>query len=77
MCSLSARAVSAAQAVEDITVVILSIPMDRLPAIASLITGKVESLWVIEQLGRPVVKAWNSLASSSPLPGGGWFVHGK
>jgi hypothetical protein len=51
--------------------------MDRLPAIASLITGKVESLWVIEQLGRPVVKAWNSLASSSPLPGGGWFVHGK
>jgi 8-hydroxy-5-deazaflavin:NADPH oxidoreductase len=27
--------------------------------------GQVESLWVSEQLGRPVVKAWNSIGSDS------------
>ena len=27
--------------------------------------GQVESLWVAEQLGRPVVKAWNSIGSDS------------
>jgi predicted dinucleotide-binding enzyme len=27
--------------------------------------GQVESLWVVEQLGRPVVKAWNAIGSAS------------
>src|SRR4051812_42996715 len=85
--AFGARAVSTAEAVEDVDVVILSIPLNRLPAIAPLIAnlpaetividtsnyypmrdsridaieaGQVESLWVVEQLDRPVVKAWNS-----------------
>ena len=90
--AFGARAVSAAQAVEGVDVVILSIPLNRLPAVAPLIAkvpaetvvmdtsnyypqrdnkidaieaGQVESLWVAEQLGRPVVKAWNSIGSDS------------
>jgi 8-hydroxy-5-deazaflavin:NADPH oxidoreductase len=87
-----ARAVMTAQAVEDVDVVILSIPLNRLPAIAPLIAklpaetvvtdtsnyypqrdgtidaieaGQVESLWVADQLGRPIAKAWNSIGSDS------------
>jgi predicted dinucleotide-binding enzyme len=87
-----ARAVTSAQAVEDMDVMIVSIPLNRLPEVAPLITkvpaetvvidtsnyypmrdgridaieaGQVESLWVAEQLGRPVVKAWNSIGSDS------------
>lgn len=87
-----ARAVSAAEAVVDVDVVILSIPLVRMAQIAPLIVGvpaetvvidtsnyypmrddkiaaieagQVESLWVIEQLGRPVVKAWNAIGSGS------------
>jgi len=87
-----ARAVTTPQAVEDVDVVILSIPLNRLPAIAPLITklpaetvvmdtsnfypqrdgtidaieaGQVESLWLAEQLGRPIAKAWNSIGSDS------------
>ena len=90
--AFGARAVSTAQAVEDVDVVILSIPLNRLPSIAPLIAnlpaetvvidtsnyypgrdsridaieaGQVESLWVVEQLGRPIVKAWNSIGSDS------------
>ncbi len=86
------RAVPAAEAVVDVDVVILSIPMNRLPRVAPLIAGvpretvvidtsnyypmrddritaieagQVESLWVAEQLGRPVVKAWNAIGSAS------------
>ena len=86
------RAVTAAEAVEDVDVVILSIPLNRLPGIAPLIAGvpaetvvidtsnyypqrdgridaieagQVESLWVAEQLGRPIVKAWNAIGSDS------------
>ncbi len=33
--------------------------------IAALDDGQVESLWVVEQLGRPVVKAWNAILSGS------------
>ncbi|KQS65897.1 NADPH-dependent F420 reductase [Modestobacter sp. Leaf380] len=33
--------------------------------IAALDGGQVESLWVSEQLGRPVVKAWNSIVAGS------------
>jgi 8-hydroxy-5-deazaflavin:NADPH oxidoreductase len=87
-----ARAVSAAEAVHEVDVVILSIPLNRLPGVAPLVAnlpaetvvidtsnyypfrdskidaieaGQVESLWVAEQLGRPVVKAWNSIGSDS------------
>src|SRR3954447_11849955 len=87
-----ARAVPAAEAVEGVDVVILSIPLNRLPAVAPLIAkvpaeavvidtsnyypqrdgridaieaGQVESLWVAGQLGRPIVKAWNSIGSDS------------
>ena len=86
------RAVTAAEAVADVDVVILSIPLNRLPGIAPLIAsvpaetvvidtsnyypardgridaieaGQVESLWVSEQLGRPIVKAWNAIGSDS------------
>ena len=75
------RAVTAAEAVADVDVVILSIPLNRLPEVAPLIAtvpsetvviatsnyypqrdgridaieaGQVESLWVAEQLGRPI-----------------------
>ena len=34
-------------------------------AIGALDNGQVESLWVVEQLGRPVVKAWNAITSQS------------
>lgn len=33
--------------------------------IAELESGQVESLWVVEQLGRPVVKAWNAIGAQS------------
>ena len=86
------RAVTAEEAVVNVDVVILSIPLNRLPAIAPLIAsvpaetvvidtsnyypardgrieaiedGQVESLWVAEQLGRPIVKAWNAIGSDS------------
>lgn len=85
-----ARAVPAAEAVENVDVVIVSIPLNRLPgvaplfanlpaetvvidtsnyypgrdgAIAAIEAGQVESLWVVEQLGRPIVKAWNSIGA--------------
>ena len=87
-----ARAVSAAEAVVDVDVVILSVPLNRLPQVAPLISdvpaatvvidtsnyypardgdieaierGQVESLWVVELLGRRVVKAWNAIGSDS------------
>jgi len=90
--AFGARAVSTAEVVEKVDVVILSIPLHRIPAIAPLIAGlppetvvmdtsnyypmrdgtidaieagQVESLWVAEQLGRPVVKAWNSILADS------------
>lgn len=87
-----ARAVSAAEAVTDVDVVILSIPLNRLSGVAPLIAalpvaavvidtsnyypfrdgrieaieaGQVESLWVVERLGRSVAKAWNAIGSAS------------
>ncbi|WP_424346824.1 NADPH-dependent F420 reductase [Kocuria sp. CH-021] len=88
------RTVLAAEAVidVDVEVVILSVPLHRLPQLAPLLTGlpsgtvvidtsnyypqrdgrieaieagQVESLWVAEQLGRPVVKAWDAIGSHS------------
>jgi predicted dinucleotide-binding enzyme/DNA-binding MarR family transcriptional regulator len=87
-----ARAVAAAEAVEDVEVVILSMPLNRMPAFASTLSaapadavvidtsnyyplrddriaaiddGQVESVWVAEQVGRPIVKAWNAIGSAS------------
>ena len=87
-----ARAVPASDAVKDVDVVILSVPLNRIPGIAPILDGaspdtvvidtsnyyptrdsqiraiedgQVESLWVAEQLGRPVVKAWNAIGSGS------------
>ena len=90
--SAGARAVTAPQAAADVDVVILSVPLSRVPQIAPVIArasssaviidtsnyypardlsieaienGQVESLWVAEQLGRSVVKAWNAIGSDS------------
>lgn len=85
-----ARAASAPDAVGGAEVVILSVPLSRIPQLAPLIrelpqetvvvdtsnyypqrdgvieaieAGQAESLWVSEQLGRRVVKAWNMIGS--------------
>jgi predicted dinucleotide-binding enzyme len=90
--SSGARAVTAPEAFEDVEVIILSIPLNRIPEIAPLVAdlpddtvvidtsnyypfrdnrieaiegGQVESLWVAEQLGRPIAKAWNAIGSAS------------
>jgi len=90
--SSGAVAVTTADALVDVDVVILSIPLNRIPALAPLIAklpeqtvvidtsnyypfrddrieaieaGQVESLWVAEQLGRPIAKAWNAIGSAS------------
>jgi len=87
-----ARAVTTEEAVKDVDVVILSIPLGRLKDVAPLIAklpaetvvidtsnyypqrdgkidaidaGQVESLWVAQQLGRPIAKAWNAIGSDS------------
>lgn len=90
--SFGARAVTTEDALVDVDAVILSIPLNRIPGIASLISrlpqqtvvidtsnyypfrdqkidvierGQVESLWVAEQLSRPIAKAWNAIGSAS------------
>ena len=90
--SSGARAVTTEEALSDVEVVILSIPLNRIPDVAPLIArlpeetvvidtsnyypfrddridaiegGQVESLWVAEQLGRPIAKAWNAIGSAS------------
>jgi 8-hydroxy-5-deazaflavin:NADPH oxidoreductase len=87
-----ARAVTTQEALEDVEVVVLSIPLNRIPDVAPLVArlpeetvvidtsnyypfrddrieaieaGQVESVWVAEQLGRPVAKAWNAIGSDS------------
>ncbi|CAM5690386.1 MULTISPECIES: NADPH-dependent F420 reductase [Streptomyces] len=87
-----ARAATAAAAVQDQDVVILSVPFTRIPALADLLSsvpeetvvidtsnyypqlngpveavdnGQVESLWVVEQLRRPVAKAWNAVLAGT------------
>src|SRR5688500_12036547 len=87
-----AKAATVQQAVLAKDVIIRSIPLNRIPDIAPLLTsvsdqtvvidtsnyypgrdnkidsieaGQVESLWVQEQLGRPVAKAWNAIGSDS------------
>lgn len=90
--SSGGHAVTAPEAVRDVDIVILSIPLGRIPGIAPLLAdlpsgtliidtsnyypqrdgpidalegGQVESLWVAEQLGRPVAKAWNAISAGS------------
>ena len=90
--SSGALAVTTENALTDVEVVILSIPLNRIRDIASLVAGlpaetvvidtsnyypfrdekidaieqgQVESMWVAEQLGRPIVKAWNAIGSGS------------
>ena len=90
--SAGARAVTTEDALADVQVVILSIPLNRIPELAPLIArlpedtavidtsncypfrddkidaieaGQVESVWVAEQLGRPIAKAWNAIGSAS------------
>ncbi|WP_426030853.1 NADPH-dependent F420 reductase [Caulobacter sp. DWP3-1-3b2] len=90
--SSGAKAVTTQEAVADVEVIILSIPLNRIPEIAPLIAntpegtvvidtsnyypfrddkieaieaGQTESLWVVEQLGRPIAKAWNAIGSAS------------
>lgn len=85
-----ARAVTAAEAAQDVEVLILSVPLGAVPGLADVVSalpetatvidtsnyypqrdgdgflpeGTVESVWVSEQLGRPVVKAWNSIGAA-------------
>jgi predicted dinucleotide-binding enzyme len=90
--STGARAVEAADVTAGVDVVIVSVPISRVPDIASLVQaapesavvidtsnyyplrdghiqeledGRVESLWVSEHYGRPVIKAWNAITSQS------------
>jgi predicted dinucleotide-binding enzyme len=85
-----AQAVTSQQAINDKEVIIISIPLNRIPELRSLFAavpqettvidtsnyypardskiesieaGQVESLWVSEQLGRPIAKAWNAIGS--------------
>jgi predicted dinucleotide-binding enzyme len=90
--AFGARAVDAADVARGVEVLILSVPLNRMPATASLMAslpadtvvidtsnyyparddriqaidaGQVESEWVVEQLKRPVAKAWNAIGSDS------------
>ena len=86
-----ARPVQLDEAIQDVEVIILSVPLSAIPGLAPRIAavdesvtiidtsnyypqrdgegflpeGAVESRWVSEQLGRPIVKAWNSIGSAS------------
>ncbi|WP_350003842.1 NAD(P)-binding domain-containing protein [Pseudarthrobacter sp. WHRI 8279] len=87
-----ARAVDATDVINDIEVLIISVPLSSVSAVKALIAdlpnevavidtsnyyplrdghiqaldeGQVESVWVAEQLGRPVAKAWNAVLAGS------------
>ena len=88
-----AQAAEAREVVRDVDVLIVSVPLTRLPELRPLLDqlpddavvidtsnyypawngpvpaledGQVvESQWVVEQLGRPVVKAWNAILAST------------
>jgi len=92
-----AVAVTSQKAVQDKEVIILSVPLNRIPEIAPLLAGvsqdatvidtsnyypgrdsriesieagMIESLWVVQQLGRPIAKAWNAIGSHSLVVNG-------
>jgi 8-hydroxy-5-deazaflavin:NADPH oxidoreductase len=87
-----ATAVNASDVVQDVEVLITSIPLNGVPAVKPLVAGlptnavvidtsnyypardgrvqaleegQVESLWITEQLDRPVAKAWNAILSGT------------
>ena len=87
-----ATAVKASDVVQDVEVLITSIPLSGMPAVKPLVAdlptdvviidtsnyyptrdghvqaledGQVESLWITEQLGCPVAKAWNAILSGT------------
>jgi 8-hydroxy-5-deazaflavin:NADPH oxidoreductase len=87
-----ATAVIASDAVKDVDVIILSIPLKKMPPLKTLLAGvpshvpvidtsnyyplrdghiaeidegQVEGLWVAEQIGRPVTKAWNAVLAGT------------
>ena len=87
-----ATAASAPDVVRDVDVVIISVPLHRIPDVVPLMSdvprdtvvidtsnyypmrdgeiesielGQVESMWVADQIGHPVVKAWNSIGADS------------
>jgi 8-hydroxy-5-deazaflavin:NADPH oxidoreductase len=87
-----AKALTAQEAVQDVDVIILSIPLNKLPDMKELLTGlpdevivadtsnyyplrdghiealdkgQVESGWVSEQVGRPIIKAWNNVLAET------------
>jgi 8-hydroxy-5-deazaflavin:NADPH oxidoreductase len=87
-----AKALTAEEAVRGVDVIILSIPLNKLPDMKELLTelpnevivadtsnyyplrdghiealdqGQVESEWVSEQVGRPIVKAWNNVLAET------------
>lgn len=95
--SIGALPVASADAVEDVEVIVLSIPFASIPEVAGLFVdvptdvvvidtsnyypqfgtriaevedGKPESVWSSEQLGRPVVKAFNAVLAKTLSDGG-------
>ncbi len=96
--SIGVRAVDIREAVKDVEVIILSIPMkaiaelpkdlfDGVPPevviadtgnyvpfrdvqIGELDNGKVESVWVSQQLGRPIIKAFNNILEETLVEDG-------
>lgn len=86
------KAVRKEDAVQDVDVIILSIPFINYSALADLVAdvpsnvvvidtsnyypfrdgeiegvdgGEAESLWVVKQIGRPLVKAWNAVLAAT------------
>ncbi|MGK4539957.1 NADPH-dependent F420 reductase [Xanthomonas hortorum] len=89
---IGAEPVTAAAAVEDVEVIVLSIPFVKIPEVAGLFStvpaevvvidtsnyypqlgtripevedGKLESVWSSEQLGRPIIKAFNAVLAKT------------
>lgn len=87
-----ATAVEAPAVVQEVEVLITSIPLSAMPAIRNVVAGlpvdaividtsnyypardgqlqaleegQVESVWITEQIGRPVAKAWNAILSGT------------
>jgi len=87
-----AQAVSAEKAIQGVNVLILSIPLSKLPLMKELLaqlpdkvtvadtsnyypsrdgnilaldSGLAESVWVSEQIGHPVIKAWNNVMAGT------------
>jgi hypothetical protein len=87
-----AKALTAQEIIQDVDVVILSIPLNKLPLmkevlaklpdevivadtsnyypmrdghIEALDNGQVESEWVSEQVGKPIIKVWNNVLAGT------------